>query len=303
MSILGVTHPGTEKRSFDLTTILAFLAIYVLWGTTFLAIRIAVAELPPLFAAGCRFFTAGVLLYGFMRLRGKPRPTWIEWRGLAVIGLVMFVVDYGPLFWAERYLDSGVTSVLAATVPLMILALEIFAFRLQPLRWSLVGATLLGFAGVGVLMLPTGAHSIPLVPCIAVLVGTAGWSLGSVLQRRMKLPESRAVTSGGAMIIGGGVLLLLSAAFGEMRPFPHPSLRAGLAVAYLVTCGSLLAFTAFVWLLARMPASKVSSYAYVNPVVAIALGHFAVGEVITPRILLGAALVLVSVFLILRTKR
>jgi drug/metabolite transporter (DMT)-like permease len=303
MSILGVTQSSHARRSFDLPTVLAFLAIYVLWGTTFLAIRIAVAELPPLFAAGTRFFTAGILLYGFMRLRGKPRPTRIEWRNLAVIGLVMFVVDYGPLFWAEKYLASGVTSVLAATVPLITIALEMLAFRQQPFRWGVLGATLLGFAGVGVLMLPDGAHGIPLIPCIAVLVGTAGWSVGSVLQRQMKLPESRPVTSGGAMIFGGGMLLLLSAAFGELRPFPHVSMRAGMALGYLITCGSLLAFTAFVWLLARMPASKVSSYAYVNPVVAIALGYFLAHEPITPRILLGAALVLVSVFLILRAKK
>ena len=215
----------------------------------------------------------------------------------------MFVGDYGPLFWAEKYLASGVASVLAATVPLITIALEMLAFRQQPFRWSFLGATLLGFVGVSVLMLPDRAHGIPLVPCIAVLLGTAGWCLGSVLQRQMKLPESRPVTSGGAMILGGGLLLLLSAGFGELRPFPHISLRAALALGYLITCGSLLAFTAFVWLLARMPASKVSSYAYVNPVVAIGLGYFVAGEVITTRILLGAALVLVSVFLILRTKK
>src|ERR1700710_1519996 len=112
MTVLRVSSSNETKRSFDLPMILAFLAIYVLWGTTFLAIRIAVAEVPPLFAAGVRFFTAGVLLYGFMRMRGKAAPTLLEWRNLAVIGFVMFVVEYGPLFWAEKYLESGVTSIL-----------------------------------------------------------------------------------------------------------------------------------------------------------------------------------------------
>jgi len=303
MTNTEVSEAIDRRPSFDLRLILAFLAIYVLWGTTFLAIRIAVAEVPPLFAAGVRFFTAGVLLYGFMRLRGAARPTRLEWRNLAVIGLVMFVVDYGPLFWAEKYLASGVASILAATVPLITIALEMLVFRQQPFRWLLLGATILGFFGVAILMLPSGTHEIGLIPCAAVLLGMAGWSVGSLLQRQMKLPDSRAVTSGGAMIVGGAVLLVLSAAFGEMRPFPHITSRAALALGYLIVFGSLVGFTAFVWLLARMPASKVASYAYVNPVVAIALGYFVAGEIITVRIVSGAALVLLSVFLILRIKR
>lgn len=291
------------QSSLDLTTVLAFLAIYILWGTTFLAIRIAVHEVPPLFAAGVRFFTAGVLLYGFMRLRGTARPTRLEWRNLAVIGLVMFVAEYGPLFWAEKYLTSGVTSILAATIPLITIALEMLAFRMLPFRWSLLGATLLGFFGVGVLVLPGSSGNVALVPCVAVLLGGTGWCLGSVLQRRMKLPESRPLTSGAAMMLGGGGLLVLSGLFGELHPFPHVSLRAALALAYLITCGSLLAFTAFVWLLGRMPASKISSYAYVNPVVAVALGYFVAGEQLSAHTLIGAAIVLVSVFLILRYSR
>ena len=282
---------------------MAFLAIYVLWGTTFLAIRIAVLEVPPLFAAGVRFFTAGVLLYVFTRLRGTARPTPLEWKNLAVIGLVMFVAEYGPLFWAEKYLTSGLTSILAATIPLITIALEMLVFHMQPFRWGVMGATLLGFFGVGVLVLPNSGGNVALVPCLAVLLGSVGWALGSVLQRRMKMPASRPLTSGGAMMLGGAGLLMLSGMFGELHPFPHVSLRAALAVGYLITCGSLLAFTAFVWLLGRMPASKISSHAYVNPVVAVALGYFIAKEQLTGRMLVGAAIVLVSVFLILRANR
>jgi drug/metabolite transporter (DMT)-like permease len=282
---------------------MAFLAIYILWGTTFLAIRIAVHEVPPLFAAGVRFFIAGVILYTFMRLRGTAAPTTLQWRNLALIGLVMFVAEYGPLFWAEKYISSGLTSILAATIPLITIALEMFAFRLQPFRWSIVAETLLGFLGVGVLVLPNGNSSVAILPCVAILLGSIGWCLGSILQRQMKLPESRPLTSGATMMLGGTGLLLLSALFGEMHPFPHVTLRAGLALGYLITCGSLLAFTAFVWLLGRMPASRISSYAYVNPVVAVALGYFILGEQITIRTLIGAALVLLSVFLILRNNR
>jgi drug/metabolite transporter (DMT)-like permease len=182
----------------------------------------------------------------------------------------------------------------------MTIAFEIFAFRMLPFRWSLVGAVLLGFCGVGVLLLPSTHQSLPILPSIAILVGTAGWCLGTVWSRKLALPESRSVTSGAAMMIGGAVLLMLSGAFGELHPWPHVSRSAVLALAYLITCGSLLAFTAYVWLLGRMPASTVASYAYVNPVIAVVLGYFVAGEAITLRMVAGAALVLISVYLILR---
>jgi drug/metabolite transporter (DMT)-like permease len=290
----------TTKTEFRARMVLAFFAIYVLWGTTFLAIRIAVEELPPLFAAGVRFFTAGVVLYVFMRLKGETKPTAIQWRNLAIMGLLMFVAEYGPLFWAEKYVPSGIVSVLAATLPILTIVLEMLVLRQQRMRPILAAATLLGFAGVGVLLLPNGTQHLPLVPCLAILCGATTWSLGSVLTRSMDLPKARPLTAGAAMMLGGGTLLALSAAFGEMHPVPHISLRGGLALLYLIVFGSLIAFTAFVWLLAHMPATRVASHAYVNPVVAIALGYFAAGEVITVRTLAGTALVLISVFLILR---
>lgn len=280
--------------------VLAFFAIYVLWGTTFLAIRIAVEELPPLFAAGARFFTAGVLLYGFMRLKGETKPTAIQWRNLGIMGLLMFVAEYGPLFWAEKYVPSGIVSVLAATLPLVTMVLEMLILRQQRFRPMTVAATLLGFAGVAVLLSPNGRQHFGLIPCLAILAGAITWSLGSVLTRSMDLPKARPLTAGAAMMLGGSGLLVLSAAFGEMHPLPHISLRGGLALVYLIVFGSLLAFTAFVWLLAHMPATRVASHAYVNPIVAVALGYFVAGEIITARTLAGTALVLTSVFLILR---
>jgi drug/metabolite transporter (DMT)-like permease len=293
--------PSSRKSvSFDIRVILAFFAIYILWGTTFLAIRIAVLEVPPLFAAGTRFFLAGVVLYGFMRLRGQVRPDGRQWRNLFLLGLLMFVTEYGPLFWAEKYVPSGVTSVLVALIPLITLVLEMVVFRQQRFRWSLLGAAVMGFCGVGVLLLPSGREHFGLVPCLAILAGATSWSFGSVLSRSLDLPKSRPLTAGAMMMLGGGVLLVLSALFGEMHPLPHVSLRAGLALLYLIFVGSLLAFTAFVWLLARMPATRVSSHAYVNPIVAVALGYFVAGETITVRTLIGAVLVVMSVFLILR---
>jgi drug/metabolite transporter (DMT)-like permease len=305
MASSTVTTPpiATSAARFDIRVLLAFFAIYVLWGTTFLAIRIAVLELPPLFAAGSRFSIAGVVLFAFMCLKGEVRPTAAQWRNLLIIGLLMFVAEYGPLFWAEKYIPSGVASVLEATLPLITLVIEMLILRKQRLRFGAVISTVLGFCGVGVLLLPSGPQHLALLPCAAILVGAITWALGSVLSRSMDLPKSRPLTAGAAMMLGGGILLALSAALGELNPLPHVSLRAGLAILYLIVFGSLLAFTAFVWLLARMPATRVASHAYVNPIVAVALGFFVAGEVITTRMLIGTAIVLASVILILRSPR
>jgi drug/metabolite transporter (DMT)-like permease len=299
-----IESPATAApKPFELRVLLAFFAIYVLWGTSFLAIRIAVLEVPPLFAAGTRFFVAGVVLYGFMRFRGRPRPSASQWRSLALIGLLMFVAEYGPLFWAEKYVPSGIASVLEATLPLITMALETWVFRRHRFRWPLLAAILLGFGGVSVLLFHNGEQHFGLLPCIAILAGATTWSLGSVLNRSLDLPNSRPLTSGAAMMLGGGMLLVLSASFGELHPLPHVSLRAALALLYLIVCGSLLGFTAFIWLLARMPATRVASHAYVNPVVAVALGYFVAGEIVTTRTLIGTALVLFSVVLILRKEK
>ena len=305
MSSTPVSTPAASKHvaPFDLRVLLAFFAIYILWGTTFLAIRIAVTGLPPLFAAGTRFFVAGILLYGFLRLRGSARPSLPQWRNLALLALLMFVIEYGCLFWAEQFVPSGIASLLLATLPLITVLLEIFAFRKLRLRWSLVAAILLGLAGTAVLLVPDARQSIPLGPCLVILAGASSWALGSVLNSSLNLPSSRPVTAGACMMLGGGTLLLLSGLKGELHPFPHITLRPALAVLYLIVVGSLLSFTAFVWLLAHMPATRVSSHAYVNPVVAVALGYLVAGEQVTGRMMLGALLVLTSVFLILRKEK
>ncbi|HEY0785075.1 MAG TPA: EamA family transporter [Acidobacteriaceae bacterium] len=278
---------------------IAFFAIYILWGTTFLAIRVAVEELPPLFAAGSRFLTAGVLLYGFMRLRGTPAPEKTEWRSLGLIALLMFVIDYGALFWAEKYVPSGMAAVLMATMPLTTVVLEMFVFRQQPVRGRLLLAILLGFIGTAVLLCPTQHQQVNVKACLAILAGGTSFAAGSVLNRMLPLPRSKALNAGAAMLLGGAVLLVLSAATGELHPWPHISLRAAGAMAYLIVCGSLMGFTAYLWLLGHMPATRVSSYGYVNPVVAVVLGYFVAGEPVTLRMLAGAAIVLVSIYLVL----
>ena len=302
MSDSVVTSPASLSAagSFRLRVMAAFFAIYFLWGTTFLAIRVAVEELPPLFAAGTRFFMAGAVLFVFVLSRGEARPTPVQWRNLAVMASLMFVAEYGPLFWAEKYVPSGIVSVLAATIPILTLILEMLILRQRHFRWATALSSILGFVGVGVLLLRGNGQSFGLLPCFAILAGSVCWSLGTVLSRVLDLPKSRPLTSGAAMMLGGAGLLVLSAAFGELHPFPHISLRAAAAVLYLIVFGSLIAFTAFVWLLSHIPASTVSSHAYVNPIVAVALGYFVAGEPVTVRTLAGSSLVLLSVFLILR---
>src|ERR1700734_2188515 len=181
---------GAPSKPLDIRVLLAFFAIYVLWGTTFLAIRIAVEEVPPLFAAGTRFFIAGVVLYGFMRIRGTPGPTASQWRSLAIIGLLMFVAEYGALFWAEKYVPSGIASVLEATLPLITLVIETLVFRQQRFHWRLLVSTLLGFLGVSALLFHNGEQHFGIVPCIAILACCTCWSLGSVLTRSLAFPAS-----------------------------------------------------------------------------------------------------------------
>lgn len=293
------TSTAIKRQSrIDFRVILAFAAIYVLWGSTYLAIRIAVQQVPPLFAAGIRFFLAGALLYAVMRVCGRPRPAGKEWGSLLLIGALMFVVTYGAVFWAEQYVPSGFTSVLEATLPLITIALEVFVFRQQRFRWSLLVSIAIGFAGVLLLLLRNAQH-IAILPCAAILGGGTAWSLGAVLTRALPLPKSKGITAGAEMLFGGVILLVLSALTGEMHPFPHVSAKAVGALLYLVVAGSLLGFSAFVWLLGRMPATRVASHAYINPVVAVALGYFFAGEVVTLRMLFGTALIVASVALIL----
>ena len=278
--------------------VLAFAAIYVLWGGTFLAIRVAVLQLPPLFASGARFLIAGAVLYIFMRLRGHPSPTFREWRTIAVTSLCLFVATYAALFWAEQFVPSGVASVLEATLPITAMVFEVFLFRQQPFRWRMGAAVLLGFLGVAWLLLRS-QHSFPALPCLVILASGTAWSLGAVLTRSMKRPRSLPLTAGGQMMLGGMVLLMLSKTTGELHTLPHVTLKAAVALLYLIVAGSLLGFTAYVWLLGRMSVTRVASHAYVNPMVALILAYFVAGETLTPSMLIASALVIASVILIL----
>lgn len=255
---------------------------------------------PPFLAAAIRFLTAGLVLYGFMRWRGAPGPTLREWRSLALLGALVIFLDYSAYFWGERYVASGTAAMIAATIPLITGLLEMLVFRQRAFRWSALATIAVGFGGVAVLVSGQLKGGQPLLPSLALVAGCAAWSLGMVLSRSIPLPSSRAVAAGGEMVIGGALLLLLSASKGELEHVPHIGWRPAAALIYLIFIGSLLAFTCFVWLLKHVSASRVASHAFVNPVVAVALGAGMLGEPVTRMTLAGMALILLSVICILR---
>jgi len=294
--------PIVHAQRLTARVVLAFFIIYFVWGSTYLAIRIAVASVPPLFAAGVRFSIAGAVLLLWAKFRGTPNPSRVEWRNLAVQAALMFLCGYSALFWAETKIPSGVASVLVATIPVWMAFMEIVVFKRERLPPKLILAICLGIAGVAILALHRGAGRIPLLPCLAILGAEIAWSLGTVLSQTQRAPASKVMTAGTQMTLGGLMLLFCSWLAGETTPWPHISPDAGAALLYLIVAGSIIAFTAYIWLLGRMPATVVSSYAYVNPVVALAIGYWLGNEAINRNILAGTALVLVSVLLILRTR-
>jgi drug/metabolite transporter (DMT)-like permease len=281
-----------------LLTLLSFAAIYLIWGSTFLAIRVAVETVPPLLAAGVRFFLAGAILFGWARASGGVNPSRLEWRNICIEAAFLFLISYGGLFWAEKTLPSGIASVMVSTIPVWTALLQIVVLRKESFRWSLVMGIGFGVVGVAVLAFDPNER-LTLLPCLAILMAAISWSVGTVLSKILILPKSMPVNSGAQMLAGGLMILVCSGLFGEWRPAPHVSLRAGLAILYLAVAGSIVAFTAYVWLLNRMKATVVTSYAYVNPVVALIVGHWFGGEALGLRTVLGAGLVLLSVVVVM----
>ncbi len=288
--------------------LLAFAIIYFVWGSTFLAIRVGVREVPPFLLAGMRFFAAGMALYLWMRAKGSASPSRPQWASATVLAVLIFLVDYGLVFWAEQRVPSGVTAVMLATIPVFTALAEIVILRTQRLTFRLAIALLVGLAGVSVLVSRSvgfGDAPIERSGAIALVVGAISWSLASVLARKLILPQSKLMSSGAQMLVGGILLLVAAASFGEFRSFHvrEVSARAWFALAYLTVAGSIIAFTAYVWLIHHESPTKVGTYAYVNPVIAVALGYFIGGEALGARTILGTLLVLVSVVVITTTPK
>lgn len=283
--------------------VLAFAIIYLVWGSTYLAIRVGVHEVPPFLFAAIRFLIAGLALCGWTIARGEHSPSARQWLSAFLLAFLIFVLDYGLLFWAEQRVPSGVAAVMMATIPAFMALSEILILRTQKLTGRLAIALLIGLAGVAVLVsrsLNLGGEPIERSGAVALLIAAISWSIASALNRKLPLPQSKVMSSGAQMFAGGLWLALAAGVLGEFRGF-HPagvSREAWLALLYLIVAGSIIGFTAYVWLLHHQSPTKVGTYAYVNPVVAVIIGYFLGGEALGPRTILGTACVLLSVVVI-----
>jgi drug/metabolite transporter (DMT)-like permease len=288
-------------------TLLAFAILYLVWGSTYLGIRVGVREVPPFVFAAIRFSIAGLVLYGWMIARGERSPRGREWASAFLLGLLIFVLDYGLLFWAEQRVPSGIAAVMLATIPAFMALSEIIFLRTQRLTFRLAVALLIGLGGVAVLVsnsLHLGGAPIGRTGAVTLLIASLSWSVGSTLTRKLPLPSSKVMSSGAQMLAGGVLLTLTAAGLGEFHDF-HPrsvSREAWLALLYLTVAGSLIAYTAYVWLIHHESPTKVGTYAYVNPLVAVLLGYFLGGEALGLRTVLGTLFILASVVVITTTR-
>jgi drug/metabolite transporter (DMT)-like permease len=296
-------------------TLLAFGIIYFVWGATFFAIRVGVREVPPLLFCAMRFVVAGLLVYLWASAKKEQQPTVRQWLSAFLLAFLIFVVDYGFLFWAEQRVPSGIAAVILATIPAFMALSEIIILRTQHLTARLAVALLAGIAGVAVLMSHAidlgklgklGGAPIDTAGAVGLIIGAISWSIASALARKLPLPSSKVMSSGAQMLAGGAMLVAVSAARGEWREFHLLAVSgtAWIALVYLVFAGSIAGFTAYVWLLHHESPTKVGTYAYVNPVVAVIIGYFLGGEPLGARTVLGGIFVLASVVTItsMRTK-
>jgi drug/metabolite transporter (DMT)-like permease len=299
--------------------IAAFAVVYLVWGSTYLGIRWAVATMPPFFLTASRFLVAGALLYAWARVRGAPRPERRTWWPSILIGALLVTGGNGLVVWAEQRVPSGLAALIVAGMPLWVALFERTAPGGKPLGAGRVAGLLVGFAGLTFLLTgrsgatgpcaaaPAGCEngigSVPLAYLLAVPLASISWALGSVISRRVALPGDKVLASAMSMLGGGAVALVLSLADGELRGFDPETVSAGslAAWAYLVVFGSMLAFTCFTWLVSVVDPTRVATYAYVNPVVALLLGAWLAHEPVGARILLATPVILVGLALVLRS--
>jgi drug/metabolite transporter (DMT)-like permease len=284
-----------KRPASSLTVWIALGTVYVIWGSTYLAIAIAVQTLPPLFSAGLRFCVAGVVLLGFVAARRGLRVGREQILAAATVGLLLIFGGNGFVVLAERTVPSGLTALIVASVPLWIVILRRIAG--DRIHLSTFIGVAVGFAGVAFLVVPRGASGADVSGILILLVATVSWALGTFLSPRLRMPTNGLLSTGIQQLSGGLVLVVAGTAMGELAHLEPSrwSTSSLLAMAYLVVFGSLVAFTAYSWLLQNAPVSLVATYAYVNPVVAVFLGALILAEPVTPSILIGAAIIVAAV--------
>lgn len=294
-----MSNGGCEKE-LHLKLGAAFLAIYVIWGSTYLAIRLAVETIPPFFMASTRFITGGLILYALTRSRDAQAPTPLRWRDAFVVGGLMLFGGNGAAVWAAQWVPSGLMSLLVATVPLWMVLLNSLHHRMKPSAGAFFGM-LLGFAGVALLVgsIENISDSNMILPCASIMCGAFLWASGSLYSRSVKTSSSQLLPPAMQMIAGGILLLFASLITGEYSRFvPNQvSLNSMLSLLYLIIF-SPLAFASYIWLLNQTDPYWVSTYAYVNPIIALILGSALAGEALTMRSILAAIIIIVSVIVI-----
>ena len=300
------SHPsgGARGRTYSIKIALAFAAIYIVWGSTYLAIRYTVETIPPLVAVGIRHSVAGVVLLAWAWARGF-RPTRAHWASGFVVGALYFLVGHGLLHWAEQYVDSGLTALLMATEPMFILLL---AWGMGQQKISRISALGLGLGALGVALL-TGAElttkGSSLLGVLAILLGSLGWAAGVAISPKVKLPTDALGRTAIPLLCGAMLLLVAAGVTGEFHAthWASISLRSILGLAYLIVFGSIVAFTAYTWLLQRCPPTLVATHTYANPIVAVFLGWWLATEPLTMRVVLASVAILGAIMVIRRSER
>jgi drug/metabolite transporter (DMT)-like permease len=289
------THPSRVG------VIAAFFAIYVIWGSTYLAIRYAVDAIPPLYTAGFRHLTAGTILLLWALAKGQ-RPSWPQLRASVVIGFLFFLIGHGTLHWAETQVPSGLASLLIASEPIWVFLMACAAEKRWRMNVFLLAGVVLGLAGVALLLgrdVWFAGRGV-FLGAVACLVGAIGWSAGIIYSRRSHLSGSPLLLSALSLLAGSVMLLTTGTIFGEYRGFSFENVpvRSWLALAYLIVFGSVIAFTAYNWLLEHYSPTLVATHTYINPIVAVLLGWWFAAEHVSLNVLLSAAMVIAAVFLV-----
>ncbi len=281
--------------------VIAFAAVYLIWGSTYLAIRFAIETIPPYLMGGVRFLIAGGLLYAVLRLRGVAAPTRVQWRATFIAGGLLLFGGNGGVMVAEQFVPSSLAALVIATVPLwMVLLNWKWGDRVRPTRGVAIGVGL-GVIGIGLIAAPgSSAEAINPVGTVILIVAALSWSIGSLYSRRAAMPSNALLATAMEMLMGGGLMMVVGLLLGQGAQIrlENVTLLSVASLGYLVIFGSLLGFTAYVWLLKVTTPAKVSTYAFVNPVVAVFLGWLLAGEALSVRTLIAAAIIIGAVVLI-----
>ena len=290
----------TNDKTPPLAAVLAaFAALYVIWGSTYLGIRFAIETMPPFTMAGVRFVAAGAILYAWSRARGAVPATRPQWRTAVVVGACLLLGGNGGVTWAEQFVPSGVAALIVASTPMWMVLLDAVRLRAWP-RPAVIAGLALGLVGIWLLVGPSDLGSDPVDPVGALAVGAAAffWAVGSIYQRGAPKAEATLLNVGMQMLAGGALLLLAGVVLGERLVLADVSAKSAGALAYLVFFGAIVGYSAYVWLLKVSTPAKASTYAYVNPIVAVLLGWALADEPLGPRVLSASVAVVAAVALI-----